>query len=280
MKNARLCLGLSDTFSFPFEDQIRILKKVGFDGFFYNWGNLEEARALRRTADEEDMIFQSVHAPFAKIDRLWNETEETPAVIREQLDCLHGCAEVGVPIMIVHTFIGFDGHTPAENGYGNFAQIVREAEKLGVKIAFENTEGEEYLAALMAYFKDSPAVGFCWDTGHEMCYNAGRDMIALYGDRLIATHLNDNLGISDYNGNITWVDDLHLLPFDGIGDWTDIAARLNRCNYNGILTFELNRANKPGRLDNEMYVRMGPMEFLTAAYARACRVAALKMKKV
>ena len=44
----------------------------------------------------------------------------------------------------------------------------------------------------------------------------GKDMLELYGDRLIATHINDNLGVSNSDGKIFRTDDLHLLPFDGI----------------------------------------------------------------
>ena len=153
---------------------------------------------------------------------------------------------------------------------------VHEAENLGVKVAFENTEGEEYLAAVMERFKNSPAVGFCWDTGHEMCYNHSKDMLSLYGDKLIATHINDNLGICDPCGSITWFDDLHLLPFDGIADWQGIAGRLNKCGYNGILTFELNRCSKPNRHENDFYSDMSIEKYLTHAFMRACRVAALR----
>lgn len=46
-------------------------------------------------------------------------------------------------------------------------------------------------------------------------------MPALYGDRLLCTHLNDNLGIKDYTGQITWRDALHLLSFDSIGNWQE-----------------------------------------------------------
>ena len=105
-----------------------------------------------------------------------------------------------------------------------------------MKIAFENTEGEEYLTALMNAFKNDPSVGFCWDTGHEMCYNHSKDMLSLYGDKLICTHLNDNLGIRNYEGKITYLDDLHLLPFDGIADWDNLAARLKAHNYHDTLT--------------------------------------------
>ena len=185
------------------------------------------------------------------------------------------CEENGVPIMVVHVFKGYD-HSPNEKGIENFGKVVHEAERLGVKVAFENTEGEEYLAAVMERFKGSTAVGFCWDTGHEMCYNHSKDMLSLYGDKLIATHINDNLGIRDFDGNITWYDDSHLLPFDGIADWQVIADRLNKCGYDGILTFELNRYSRPERFENDFYRDMPIEKYLTLAFMRACRVAALR----
>ena len=94
-----------------------------------------------------------------------------------------------------------------------------------------------------------------------------------YPGRLLCTHINDNLGIRDWGGSITWHDDLHLLPFDGIGDWEGIAARLK--DFDGPLTFELGVFPKPNRHENDKYVRLSPEEYLAEAYARACRVAVL-----
>ena len=112
-----------------------------------------------------------------------------------------------------------------------------------------------------------------------MCYNRSRDMLALYGDRLVCTHINDNLGIRNFDGNITWTDDLHLLPFDGIADWDNIADRLNAHGYNGTLTFELNRESKPDRHDNDRYASMDDADYFARAYAAACRFAALKERR-
>lgn len=270
-----LCLGTSSQFELSVPEQIRLFKKTGFDGFFTNYTNRADAAEHRKVADETGMIFQSIHAPFDRMREMW---ENGDGAVSQLIDCLRACAENQVPIMVAHTFIGFEDHTPNRIGIDNFGKVVREAEKLGVKIAFENTEGEEYLEALMEHFKESQAVGFCWDTGHEMCYNHSKDMLALYGDRLIATHLNDNLGIRDFDGEITWLDDLHLLPFDGIGDWRGIASRLDRCGFDGILTFELNRFSKPDRHENDPYAEMPIEKYLTQAYIRACRVAALRAK--
>ena len=55
---------------------------------------------------------------------------------------------------------------------------MEKAKEYGIRIAFENTEGEEFLFALMEYFKDDAAVGFCWDSGHEMCYSYGKDLLS------------------------------------------------------------------------------------------------------
>ena len=98
-----------------------------------------------------------------------------------------------------------------------------------------------------------------------MCYNRSRNLLADYGGKLIATHLNDNLGISDYDGKIYWTDDLHLLPFDGIADWPELAVRLRKCGFDGPLTFELNKSSKPDRYDNSMYEKMPAAEYIAAA---------------
>lgn len=273
MWKTKLCIGTSDQFDYDPIAQIRLFHRIGFDGFFTGWTSRADMARQRQTADELGMLFQSVHAPFYRMREMWETGDEAVA---ELLDCLHACAENAVPILVAHVYIGFDASMPNEKGLENFGILVREAERCGVKIAFENTEGEAYLSAVMNRFAASPAVGFCWDTGHEMCYNHSQDMLALYGDRLIATHLNDNLGIRDFGGSITPVDDLHLLPFDGVADWNAITARLARCGFDGPLTFELNRHSKPDRLENEFYREMPPEKYLTLAYMRACRVATLR----
>ncbi len=277
----KICLSADLTCELTVEEQIKLFHKTGFEAFFTDYISAESTAAYAALAKELGMIYQSVHAPFGKSADMWHgDDQAAKAAVDELTECLHACADNSVPIMIAHTYIGFyDGRVPSEQGLVNYGKVVAEAEKLGVKIAFENTEGEEYLAALMEHFKDTPHVGFCWDSGHEMCYNHSQDMLGLYGDRLIATHLNDNLGIKDYSGKITWHDDLHLLPFDGIADWDSVASRLDKCGYDGILTFELSLNSKPNRHENNIYRRMTIEEYVAECYKRACRVAAKRKTK-
>ena len=152
------------------------------------------------------------------------------------------------------------------------------AREKGIKIAFENTEGEKYLKAIMDAFSEYENVGFCWDTGHEMCYNHSKDMLKLYGDRLLCTHINDNLGIRDFEGKITYIDDLHLLPFDGVADWQGIVKRLNQYGYHDILTFELKKQNSPQRHEHDNQQNVSFEEYVAEIYKRACRVATMKMR--
>ena len=279
MYRTKLCLGIEVAAELSYEDRVALFKKIGFDAFFAEWKKDFDFEGLKAIADKEGMIIQSIHAPFHKMASMWEKDEKTEEALKELLDCVDACGKLGTDIMIVHAIIGFDKHTPNAFGIENYRKVVDYAREKKVRIAFENTEGEEYLAALMDAFKDYENVGFCWDTGHEMCYNHSKDMTALYGDKLIAMHLNDNLGIWDYEGKIKGWDDLHLLPFDGIADWNDIVDRLNRCGFDGILTFEMNRVSKPGRRENDAYAKMDLDEYLTHVYMRACRVAQLKFNR-
>ena len=271
-----LCLGTSKQYDIPVIDQITLFHQMGFEAFFTNWTPDEDTKAIREHADSLGMIYQSIHAPFLKAADMWKDDEAAAAeAVNELIACINACADNNVPIMICHAFIGFKDHTPTPVGIENYRKVVLAAAERGVKIAFENTEGEEYLAALMDAFRCYDNVGFCLDTGHELCYNFSKDMLELYGDRLLCTHLNDNLGIKDYNGDITYKDDLHLLPFDGVADWQGIVERLNHHHYHGILTFELNKKNKY-RHENDVYTEMTLERYVCEAYKRACRVAMMK----
>jgi len=277
MWKQKLCLGIGPRPGMDMAEWMALVRQTGFEAIFTEWNAQWNIRGWAKTAKALDLIYQSIHAPFGKAAAMWGEDRAAgDAAVAELIRCLEDTAEVEVPIMVAHAFIGFQDHTPTQAGIDRYGQVIDRARQLGVKVALENTEGIEYLDALLRAFAADPAVGFCWDTGHEMCYNYSRDLLALYGEQLICTHINDNLGIRDFGGGITFHDDLHLLPFDGIGDWQDIAARLDRCGYRDILTFELSVISKPHRHENDCYARMPLQEYLAECYKRACRVAALR----
>ena len=270
----KLIIATGMGFNLSENQEIEKIAKIGWDGVFTGWdeqnGNVETAKAIR----DLGLYYQSIHAPFNKVNKLWLEGKDGDDEAERQINCLRAASEIGVDIVVTHTYIGFDDFTPTQLGVDRYGKIFTEAEKLGVKVALENTEGEPCLDKLLTTFKGNKFVGFCIDTGHEMCYNFSQDMMAKYGDKLFGTHCNDNLGITDPE-NITWKDDLHLLPFDGIADWQGIADRLDRHGFEGMLTFELTITNKPDKHTHDEYAAWGERKFLEEAYARAKKIAAL-----
>jgi sugar phosphate isomerase/epimerase len=281
MYKQKICLALSNGFGIPYEEQIKLFKSTGFEGTAIDLSDKNaDAYKIASAIKDENMLISYLHAPFNKSDDMWMDGEIGDIALAELLDCVETCSRLEIPAMVAHTFIGFDSdNIPTQIGIERYGALAVRANELGVELALENTEGEEYLAALMKELSDIPSVSFCWDTGHELCYNYGKDMISLYGDRLSVTHINDNLGIRDFDGKITYIDDLHLLPFDGITDWNSVAKRIVGCRFEGPLSFELSINSKPGRHENDKYAAMPIESYVAEAYIRACRVADLVIKE-
>lgn len=255
------------------EESIKLIAKAGFDSLFTGVADIEELKARRRLTDHYGLVYSSLHAPFKRAADMWEEGDAGEAAEAEILDSVNACAEIEVPILVVHPFIGFDKHSPSETGLERFKRLADFAERKNVKLAIENVEGEEYFDYLMNGLRDYDSVGFCLDTGHQMCYNRGRDFLSELGDKLIYTHVNDNMGITYPDGRIFWHDDAHLLPFDGIQDWEKLAKQFKEINYNGFLTLELSKASKPNRTCNDIYNDMSAEEYVFEAAKRIDRFA-------
>ncbi len=271
MEKSKLILNLNKQFDEDENELIRLYKNVGFDGFFAPFSSREHMKRLKETAEKENMFFQSVHAPYYMAADMWRtDKAAVEKGLSDLIACAETCSEISVPYMIVHPYIGFDKMPPNEIGVENYGNLIKTAESLGVNVVFENLEREEFLILLMERYRESKNVGFCWDTGHQMCYNGSTDLISLFGERLMCVHLNDNLGVRNENGEISAMDDLHFLPFDGIADWNYIAENLKKYNFTDTLVFEL-KIN--GDSDTAKgYSSLGTEEYLKKAYSRACKV--------
>ncbi|MBO4423248.1 MAG: sugar phosphate isomerase/epimerase [Clostridia bacterium] len=263
-----LCINTGLGFGGGPEGTVPLIKEAGFDGFFTSY-HPGKTKQIAELADRYGLMYQSVHAPFNETDALWEPGDKGEYVKEKLIECVNECKDAGVPLIVFHAIIGMDRHDPTETGLQRFCRVVKRAEKIGINIAFENTEGVEYLNAVMDRFRSS-YVGFCWDTGHELCYNYGADMTEKYGDRLTCTHLNDNFGMTDRE-NMTWLDDAHMMPFDGVTDWQSVADRLKKHGYKGALTFELTCKSKPGRSTHDIYSSYDELEFLKLAHEKAVK---------
>ena len=200
--------------------------------------------------------------------------EEGEAEVLRQIACIRDAASWGCGLVVMHAVVGMERISPQESererAFRLFGRIFEAAREAGVLVALENTEGEQYLDALLTHFRGHSAVRFCIDTGHEMCYDHGHDLIGKYSDLLYCTHLNDNLGMS--GSTITWLDDLHLLPFDGAADWEGIVSRLQAAHYRGDLTFEVKLEGREGRHEHDAYRALSFFGYASLARERAERL--------
>ena len=275
MWKQKVSVSVGNGYVIPSEEVIEMVGKIGFEVVSLSLSNGADINKLAQTAKNCGLTVQSLHAPITNAAAMWSPDSAVSAPgLAEFMHVLDLCAENQIPIMVAHVWIGFNYTFDAQNLYfANYDAVVARATELGVKVAFENTEGEEYLYALMDRYKGNDTVGFCWDSGHEMCYNRSKPLLKDFGDRLLMTHLNDNLGIRDFGGKMTSRDDLHLLPYDGIGDWEEYIALLKQSRPLDALNLEVGLSSKRERHENDFYAQMPLENYFTEAYKRICKIA-------
>lgn len=271
-ENKSLCLALGMQLDVPVADQPELLKNAGFDRFAFDRekrGTSELTELLMKKAEILNLACEYIHAPFYGMDDIWHDEsgELAEIMLRDLYATIDDCNNHSVKYAVFHAIIGMDNCTPTQLGLERLDDVVDYAVKKNVSLAFENTEGEMYLEAVMNRYKDVSNVGFCFDSGHELCYNYGKDILSKYCDRLFVTHLNDNRGMT--GSELTFYDDSHLLPFDGIADWDGIAKRINNGNYSGTLSFEVISKGRPTRTDNDIYKGLTAQEYVDKAYSKA-----------
>jgi len=273
----KLGFSLQKQYALPVQDVVALLRQAGFSCLSPIWAPDAQLPAIDAAARQQGMTLQSLHAPSRDVTKLWQKCgPETDHIKDAVLQTIDACNRYHVPIMVLHGWRGFD-YTFRENDlfFDHFDDIVAHAQAQGIRIAFENLEGEEYLAALMARYRDVPHVGYCWDSGHDHCYPHKTDFLSAYGDRLIMTHLNDNLGTRDPAGKPAADDDLHFLPFDGKLDWDRAMARLRCAKKVDTLNFELKVVSHSKAPQDRIYVDMPLPQYIEEAGKRARMIANL-----
>lgn len=261
----------------PITQVIALLKDSGFAAVSPVWSPELDLDSIAASLYKHNMTFQSLHAPHWGISLLWNPDDPVSTEVRNNvMRCIDACAQYQVSTMVMHGWQGLVYTFPSEPlNFRNFDAIVNYAQQRGVSIAFENLEGEEYLDALMMRYRDATHVGYCWDSGHDHCYPHATDFLQSYGDRLIMTHLNDNLGLRDPSGIPTSDDDLHFLPYDGTVDWDHAISRLKSKPRQAILNFEIKLRHQAPNPADLIYSQLSLEQFLHIAGERARRIASI-----
>jgi sugar phosphate isomerase/epimerase len=177
--------------------------------------------------------------------------------LKESIDTAAAC---NIPSVITHLSSGWRSPEVNDLGLSRFDALVEYAAEKGVNLAFENLRKIGNLAYIADRYEKISNVGFCYDFGHRHCYTPTIEWADVFRDRMITTHIHDNLGIKEKYEEGT---DLHLLPFDGNIDYAKIMRKLNEYNYRGALVLEVGGGQYP---------ELSPMEFAKTAFERVKRI--------
>jgi sugar phosphate isomerase/epimerase len=193
-----------------------------------------------KTAQELGLKIVQVHLNNTSANDLWVSGVTQDSYVNSVISGIEVCGKYGIKIATMHATSGQPIATvipPNKNALVAMQKILTTAERCGVKIAIENTDGLniKHFFYILDNLK-SPGLGFCYDCGHHYLYTPKVDLMKKYGSRCITMHLHDNL--RDWKVGLDWTRDLHVLPFDGNIDFNKVACDISKCPNDMVLMLE------------------------------------------
>ncbi|HOP10906.1 MAG TPA: sugar phosphate isomerase/epimerase family protein [Oscillospiraceae bacterium] len=243
-------------YELPIKERYRLIKEVGFDGVLMWWSDLlnrGDYKSGPGMAREAGLFIENIHTPFQVQDDLWSDNLDGEAAFNCYLQCVADCAEFEISTMVVH--LPDEDHPHNVLGMDRIKKIADKAERIGVNVAMENLRNFSNLSYVLGQV-DSPRIGFCYDCAHHYRNNPDKDLLAMYGSRLMALHLHDNCGKA-----------MHRLPFDGTLNWPEAMKNIAKTGYAGSTAIEAM---------NWGYQELSAQEFLQSAFEKAEKLEALR----
>ncbi len=144
--------------------------------------------------------------------------------------------ELEMPILTLHLWLDprFVKEASITFKIDLLRKIIHEASARGIAVCLENLS--ETASHLSAAFEALPALQLTLDLGHAQLLtkvNTSVDFIERYPERIRHVHVHDN------RGGDSALDDLHLVPGEGVVDFDRIFERLKGMGYDRTMTLEL-----------------------------------------
>ena len=242
----KLGVALSHLEDISIDEQLEMIKKAGFEAVLISDTHTLDKRFVCQKAMEHGLDIDQFHARFKGTNSIWMEGEEGEELLHDIMANMDIAKEFNIGKVVVHLDSGFNSPFVSDIGKERLDRLMVYSAETGVKIAFENIRKLANLAYVMERY---PEAGYCYDSGHECCYTDNRyDFLALFGKRILCTHIHDNSG---------YPNDDHLIPYDGVVDFDGVIERLKKTGYEGTLTSEsavvLNNERRKALYENLTY---------------------------
>ena len=243
-------------------DLIDAIKEAGFTRVFIEWYNKDWEISQQKQLDyvrKNGLKVDFAHLGYQGINNLWLENEAGEALVERYINDLRICKENGIDLVCMHLCSKSEAPGPNETGYRRLQVIADEAERLGIKIAFENTKIKGYQEAVLENIKNEN-IGICLDSGHLHAHFKDELDFSVFKGKIFCLHLHDNMMEKDQ----------HLIPFEGTIDWQWLIHQLKSCGYDGPVTMELVYQND--------YIQMDVKEFYRKGFEAGVRLAEMMTK--
>jgi sugar phosphate isomerase/epimerase len=244
---------------------LKLAKDFGFESMTTGKIDIRGVSELKETADMLGIDFPFLHAPFGGINNMWLDNDEGFRKIYEGMtEAIDSASACEVPAVIIHVSSGWNAPPVNDLGLSRFDALVDYAAGKNVTVAFENLRMVGNLSYLKDRYENNPFVRYCYDCGHAHCYTNPVEWLDIFTDKLIATHIHDNM--SRPLGDKSTDPDLHWLPFDGTFNYHEMMRKMDKYGYDGVLMLEVFR----GARDD--YKKLSSEAFLATAYDRIVRI--------
>ena len=219
------------------------MQEAGYAAVMLWWG--DEFRDYDGPKEAHPDIFrranirvENVHLPYYGINALWTDTLDGAEQLTRLLACIDTCGEAGIPVAVLHLTESDAAPAPNALGLDRLNRLVDRAAERNVILAAENLYNAIHLDFAFARIF-SPALAFCFDSGHAHCCGLEESFLTRYDRPVAAIHLHDNDGKSDQ----------HRLPFNGSVNWPLVMQTLRTRGYKGALTLEVDASFTDLRAD-------------------------------
>src|SRR5574344_1255389 len=242
------CFGYGTGYDVTFEERYQLIKKAGFDCVMLWWSDqFGRGKGYEKDvqyARDAGLYIENIHTPVHEQNYLSSDNLTGESVFHAYLQCVNDCYKNNIVTMVIH----LPDDTDLFNNLRlrRLENIIYEDELKYIQIAFENLRNIHNLQLVLETFQ-SKNVGYCYDSCHHENYAPDLDLLKLYGNRLMALHLQDNGGKRNQ----------HQLPFDGKIDWVHVMQKIADTGYQGPTTLE------PMNWD---YTDLSMEQFLNLAY--------------
>jgi len=268
--------GIAFYFGYVYDDveqQVKDIKDAGFDcvittadpAFDHQNTNIKNQVRLFK---KYGLKLSSLHMRYKReeLPHFWTDDKIGDKVEKDLKKDIKIAKKYGFKCVVVHL-----RGVPNEIGYKRLYRILKLCEKCNVPIAVENTHILNCVDQVLADISH-PYLKFCYDSGHNHCFNGEQDYLIRYKDRLAALHLHDNLGPQPKKSQLKGFTvqkeslDMHTLNKYGSINWKEIAEQLAQAEAPINLDYEILMVYRKGETAKEV---------LKETYAQACELEAM-----